>query len=354
MATIDDIKQIAMGNEVVWPNDLHIGHYGDQIELIDREFDVENPAPAKLQPYIDELKAAYQQENRAYKQPSKSELTEQIAEADKERDSLVSQVKTIRDAFEKMDALPTKQQAAKKFGQLWDVYKPDTNAAYERENEALTQWHEDFLASQEQQDAATELGLTTVITQMMEKTALVHQLIVQRGLEQAGRADIVLKDARAMTDQAFRHFCMMIDALALVDADETRFEVILSSMIEKQDYYRELYETARRANRRVSVKSTIVGNKLYSFSNGWTWEQLIADGKAALAVDTEDPTHIVSTDKKALKVGGLVLALDGYAVHPGDDIDIEQEYELVYPGNILPDVTPTPTPEPDVTPVTPE
>lgn len=71
MSTIDDIKQIVMGNEAVWPNDLHIGHYGDQIELIDCEFYEGNPAPAKLQPCIDELKTAYQQENRAYKQPAK-------------------------------------------------------------------------------------------------------------------------------------------------------------------------------------------------------------------------------------------------------------------------------------------
>ncbi len=62
----------------------------------------------------------------------------------------------------------------------------------------------------------------------------------------------------------------------------------------------------------------------------WTWERLIQDGKAALAVDTDaTPQRIVSTDKKALKAGGLVLALAGAIVAPTDEVDSTREYELV-------------------------
>ena len=41
------------------------------------------------------------------------------------------------------------------------------------------------------------------------------------------------------------------------------------------------------------------------------------------------PTRIVSTDKKALKAGGLLLALAGTPVQPADEVDAEKEYELV-------------------------
>ena len=52
--------------------------------------------------------------------------------------------------------------------------------------------------------------------------------------------------------------------------------------------------------------------------------------KALLAIDDEtEPARIVSTDKKALKLGGLVLALDGAAVKPADEVDATREYELV-------------------------
>ena len=41
----------------------------------------------------------------------------------------------------------------------------------------------------------------------------------------------------------------------------------------------------------------------------WTWARLIEDGKALLAIDPDQPTRIVSTDKKAQKASGLCLAL---------------------------------------------
>ena len=91
----------------------------------------------------------------------------------------------------------------------------------------------------------------------------------------------------------------------------------------------ERYEAHQRTAKRVSVKSTIVGNHLYSTARGWTWEQLIDDGKALLAIDDEQPDRIISTDKKAEKAGGLCLALAGVLVKPTDDVDPEKEYQLI-------------------------
>ena len=80
------------------------------------------------------------------------------------------------------------------------------------------------------------------------------------------------------------------------------------------------------------MKSDVVGNHTYATSSGWTWERLVQDGKAALAVSSPDDgtaPRIVSTDKKALKAGGLYLALAGVLVKPTDDVDAEKEYVLV-------------------------
>lgn len=80
------------------------------------------------------------------------------------------------------------------------------------------------------------------------------------------------------------------------------------------------------------MKSDVVGNHTYATSSGWTWERLVQDGKAALAVSSPDDgtaPRIVSTDKKAVKAGGLYLALNGVAVKPTDEIDVEKEYELI-------------------------
>ena len=73
---------------------------------------------------------------------------------------------------------------------------------------------------------------------------------------------------------------------------------------------------------------------------------LIEDGKALLAIDDEQPTRIISTDKKAEKAGGLYLALAGVLVKPTDDIDTDKEYQLIAltDGGGSSDVTPV-TPE---------
>ena len=339
MSSIDDIRQLPQMDPQKWPNDLHIGYYIDQQEYIDATFDVETPAPALLEPYITEFKTALTGEDRAYRIPNGSELTELIAAADQERDALLAQVRTMIDAYKGMAALPVKQQAAQTMRTLWDVYKPDPEAAYERETTAINQWHDDFAASPTQVAAAAELGLTDIIAQLMVKNQLVHQLINQRAAEQQRYADLNLKSARALTDTAFRHFTMMLNALALTSADPHEFEPLIISLSGKQAYYQQLYDDARRANRRVSVKSELVGNRRYAASAGWTWATLAEHNAADLALDPtpSEPgvepvvtaVRIVSLDPKARRAGGLAVAEAGQIVNPSDLVDTESEYELV-------------------------
>ena len=47
------------------------------------------------------------------------------------------------------------------------------------------------------------------------------------------------------------------------------------------------------------------------------------------AIDPDQPTRILSSDKKAQKAGGLCLALKGVPVKPTDDVDVDKEYRLV-------------------------
>ena len=109
-----------------------------------------------------------------------------------------------------------------------------------------------------------------------------------------------------------------------------RYTELIKSIQETIKYYRQISDDRRRTSRRVAVKSEVVGRHTYATVSGWTWERLIQDGKAALAIDSDtDPARIVSTDKKALKAGGLLLALNGAPVKPTDDVDAEKEYELI-------------------------
>ncbi len=158
----------------------------------------------------------------------------------------------------------------------------------------------------------------------------------------AQQKTIVLADDRRMADRAMKSCDRVLNALAILDDDPQRFAVLINALTADQTEWRQRYDDNRRANKRVSVKSDVVGrstfgrllptgrkNHLYQTARDWTWARLIEDGKALLAIDPDQPARILSTDKKAQKAGGLCLALKGVLVKPTDDVDVEKEYRLV-------------------------
>ena len=145
----------------------------------------------------------------------------------------------------------------------------------------------------------------------------------------AQQKTIVLADDRRMADRAMKSCDRVLNAHAILDDDPQRFAVLINALTADQTEWRQRYDDNRRANKRVSVKSDVVGNHLYQTARDWTWARLIEDGKALLAIDPDQPTRILSTDKKAQKAGGLCLALKGVPVKPTDDVDVDKEYQLI-------------------------
>ena len=83
----------------------------------------------------------------------------------------------------------------------------------------------------------------------------------------------------------------------------------------------------------------MVGNHYYDTARDWSWERLLDEGKAQLAIDELHPDRIISTDKKAKKAGGLALALNGVPVNPVDDVLLDKTYTLI-PAETDSEVTP--------------
>ena len=312
-----------------WPNEIYVGYATGWMRRYDWFFDAENPAPAKLQPYLTDAKALVGKLLADYKETTTKQQTEQIDEADKKRDTCVSQVNTMIEAMLKMTGMPEKQRAAQTLKVGWDLYKPSAKAALRDESTQIQQWLEYVLANQEQIAALGELGLSGIVTEMQQWNDEVIALMDQRAADRQAQRSIVIADDRKAADRAMKSTDKVLNACAILDDDPQRFEGLVNALTADQTEWRQRYEDNKRANKRVSVKSDIVGNHLYAVSNGWTWERLIEDGKALLSVDEDAPTRIVSTDKKAVKAGGLYLALNGVLVKPTDDIDVTKEYALV-------------------------
>ena len=295
----------------------------------DAKFDADHPAPGKLADYLTDAKALVQQLLDDYKESTVSPQTELIDGADKARDVRVDQVQTMIYSMDKMVGLPTMQQAAHTLKPGWDNYKPTAKAALRDESTQIQQWLEYVAAHAEQQQALTTLGLTTIVQELEKYNNQVIQLMDERAAERQQRKAVVIADERKAADRATKNADKMMNAYALIDTNEHRYDDLITNLTADQTEWRQRYEAHQRTAKRVSVKSTVVGNRLYSVARGWTWEQLIDDGKALLAIDDDQPDHIISTDKKAEKAGGLCLALAGVLVRPTDDIDPEKEYQLV-------------------------
>lgn len=331
-------KQLAVIYCSNWSNIIHMGYMTEVMRRLNATWTEQSPCPVKLQPYLTALQAAFQKEDQDYKVSQKSSLTELITAADQERDALLSQVLTMVDAMAKMVALPAKQQAAQTMKQLLDLYKPRATMALREETTQIKQWHQAYSANAAQTLAAQELGLTQVVADLVTKNDEVETLMAARDDESGHKADVVLKTDRTAVDEAMRDFTLMLNALALVDDDPTRFDELIIGLTETQAAFRQRYEDSRRANKRVRVVSLVVGTHYYSVASGWTWTTMAQKYPKAFALDPVpsapgvEPVvlavRIVSTDAAALKAGGLVLTFAGEVVSPAAEVVIEGEYEL--------------------------
>ena len=336
MSNILDIPQVPTFDPGNLQNDLHIGFTGDLKKRIQNvRWTDETRAKKAFPDNVDELMGAFvmaqQAEDQAYVIAQGSDLTKQRLEKDRQRDVLYKEIRKTVDTFATLTIFPEKQQKALLMQPVMQKYAINPDGGIEAQTVATEQWLQEQEVNYQLELAAKELGIYESIRQLKTLNEEIQQLTADRNDERAQKTTAELKNARTATDQAYRALALMLNAQAVVLApsDNYAYTELIRSIQETIRYYRQLADDRRRSNRRVSVKSAVVGNKLYACSAGWTWQRLIDEGKAALAVDPDDPARILSTDKKALKAGGLLLALAGQPVAPADDIDVEKEYELV-------------------------
>ena len=284
--------------------------------------------PDNVDALMAEFIAAQAAEDEVYVLSQASEFTKQRLEKDAQRDTLYKEIKRTVDTFATLTIFPDKQAAALVMQPLMQKYNIQPDGGIEAQTVATDQWLQEQDMSAQADAASMTLGIRESLRQLKTLNDEIQHLTAIRNDERAQRSTAELKTARTATDQAFRALRLMLNAQAITQADNYLYTELIGSIAETIRYFRQIADDRRRTSRRVSVKSDIVGNKLYATSSGWTWERLLQDGKAALAI-SDDSARIVSTDKKALKAGGLYLALAGVAVKPMDDVDAEKEYELI-------------------------
>ena len=176
----------------------------------------------KASELVSNFKAAVSAEDEALKISQKSLLTDEIAQADSDRDALYAGYKKAVEGFLAMP-IADMAQAAKILSQHIKDYKINTADQLDKETGLLV----NFISDLEDKYAAqvAKLGLTAFVTNLKEANERVRTLTLQRTNEKIGITVGALKTARTASDDAYRALVKMVNALALVygEKDYTAF-----------------------------------------------------------------------------------------------------------------------------------
>ena len=196
---------------------------------------------------VSNFKAAVSAEDEALKISQKSLLTDDIAKADIDRDSLYAGYKKAVEAFLAMP-IADMAQAAKVLAQHIKDYKINTAGQLDKETGLLVNFITDLEDKYSAQVA--KLGLTAFVTNMKEANERVRTLTLQRTNEKMGVTVGALKTARTASDDAYRALVKMVNALALVFGEKDYTAFIDYANTEITHYKREVL------NQKASAPST--------------------------------------------------------------------------------------------------
>ena len=176
----------------------------------------------KASELVSNFKAAVAAEDEALKISQKSLLTDEIAQADSDRDALYAGYKKAVEGFLAMP-IADMAQAAKILSQHIKDYKINTADQLDKETGLLVNFITDLENKYSAQVA--KLGLTAFVTNLKEANERVRTLTLQRTNEKIGITVGALKTARTASDDAYRALVKMVNALALVfgEKDYTAF-----------------------------------------------------------------------------------------------------------------------------------
>ena len=172
--------------------------------------------------YVAALKTAVAAEDEALKLSQKNLLSDEIAKADADRDTLYVAYRKAVEAFLPMP-IAAMAQAAKELAQHIKDYRINPADQLDKETGLLVNFIADLETKYTTQVA--KLGLASVVAGMKEANERVRSLTLQRTEDRMAQGVGVMKNARTATDEAYRQLVKMVNAMAMVfgEADYVAF-----------------------------------------------------------------------------------------------------------------------------------
>ena len=162
----------------------------------------------------------------------KSLLTDEIAHADKERDTLFTGYRTAVKGFLNMPIAALAKNARELWQHLAD-YAIDPQMQLERETGLITNLCTDLVGKYATQVQA--LGLKAYVDALKTANERVETLLVQRTTDNSTKVVGALRTAREASDKAFRNLSKVVNALAILGnpADYSAFIDFMNTLIKR-------------------------------------------------------------------------------------------------------------------------
>ena len=184
------------------------------------------------QAVIKALTEALATEDKYFVLSQKSLLTEEIATADKERDTLFTGYRTAVKGFLNMPIAALAKNAHELWQHLAD-YAIDPQMQLERETGLITNLCTDLVGKYATQVQA--LGLKAYVDALKTANERVETLLVQRTIDNSTKVVGALRIAREASDKAFRNLSKVVNALAILGnpADYAAFINFMNTLIKR-------------------------------------------------------------------------------------------------------------------------
>ena len=195
---------------------MNSGAHFEYVSMVLTSIQSQAAVKQKVADLVAALASAIEAEDEALKVSTKSFITDDLAQADQDRDTFYAGYKKAVEGF-LHTPIADMAQAAKVLKQHIKDYRINTRAQIDQNTGLLA----NFIADLEGKYAAqvATLGLSVFVTHMKEANERVRTLIRQRVNERMGITVGALKAARVNTDAAYHNLVQMVNALALVNGD---------------------------------------------------------------------------------------------------------------------------------------
>ena len=207
------------------------------IDQFDLYFPASSPAPVKLARQIVSLKRAYGVMNDAYAEQQKRAETAGIKARDDEGDQLLYGVKGMLEGAIRMTYDQVRQQQAQ---MLWDDYRKyriDPTENMISEWSKVQQFCEEYLASQELQQAGVTLAVDGAIRRLAVLADEIRELMTERNAATPDQG--AMKAAREAVYPEYRTAILLLNAFAATSDDVHQYDALIRALNQNLNYVRQ-------------------------------------------------------------------------------------------------------------------